>query len=400
NTPLIMAVRGEIEPSPPYLLAHSTASEMQLDQHYHYDHRETRIDMTEEGYAFAMKALQQSGIRSLARPWARYVSNALRAIVVLRLDDDYIIGPHEGKTKVQIVDKFTGRILPERTWSDGLHQAVEVKENLPNSEPNDTNASISRQRYFPLYDSMCGMTGTALGSEREFRDFYGLHVTNIPTNRPNILSVAKPRYFVDTASKLDAVATDVQHRHQDRQPILIGTRTIASSKQVAQVLEQRGLAVTILNGVQDAEEAEIVAGAGNPDSILIATNMAGRGTDIKLKPAAKDAGGLHVIVLEHHESQRVDRQLIGRAARQGNPGSYQYMISAEDEVLVRYGPTLADSMQRSAQATGESKRCFAADIDRLQSKVQKQFYKQRQQMVDRDKWNDHVLNRFWNETTN
>ena len=249
---------------------------------------------------------------------------------------------------VQIVDASTGRIFSDRTWQDGLHQAIEAKEGVRITAEKHAEAQITRQRYFRLYERLCGMTGTAAGCEREFRQVYGLKTHSVPLRAPCQREILPPRFFANATAKWQAVVASVVEMHALRRPVLIGTRSIDDSERLADVFRQHALAFELLNGRQDAAEAEVVARAGQPCAITIATNLAGRGTDIQLAPEVVPRGGLHVVVAECHDSRRVDRQLIGRCARQGDPGSAQMFVSAEDSLIQRFGPWLGEFMQRHA----------------------------------------------------
>ena len=237
-----------------------------------------------------------------------------------------------------LVDEFTGRIFAERTWRDGLHQAVEAKEGLLASAELRTAARISRQRFFRLYETICGMTGTASGSRREFRRHFGLAVVQIPLRKPDRRETLPPRFFVDAEAKYRAIVAETAAMHRAGRPVLIGSRTIRNSELLAERLAAEGLPLEVLNGKQDRAEAEIIARAGLRGAVTIATNMAGRGTDIVLGPGVAELGGMHVIGVECHESGRIDRQLLGRAGRQGDPGSGRFFIAADDPLLVRFAP--------------------------------------------------------------
>jgi len=321
----------------------------------------------------------------LVRPWRVYISNAVRATETFTRDIDYVIVD----AKVQIVDPFTGRIAPDRTWQDGLHQAIECKEHVPIQPGRESTAQITRQRYLQLYDELAGLTGTASSVATELQQVYGCRVVGIPTNRKSLRKVDRTRFFADQDSKLSALAAEVLRRHQTGQPILVGTRTIAESFQARDALLAVDLNPTVLNGVQDREEAEIVSQAGAVGAITIATNMAGRGTDIKLKQLALDAGGLHVIGTSHNASPRIDRQLVGRAARQGQPGSAQFFTAATDELLVENNSSLVKSIPRRASKSGESAD-FTNEISKLQDSIERRNSKLRQEMILRDRWMDKV----------
>jgi preprotein translocase subunit SecA len=260
------------------------------------------------------------------------LEQALFALHRFRLDKHYIVA--EGK--VQIVDEYTGRVMPDRSWERGLHQMIEAKEGCEISGQRRTQARITYQRFFRRYLRLSGMSGTVGESAGEFWAVYGLKVVRIPTHRPLQRSDLGTRLIATSAEKWRMVIERAQEMRQNGRPVLIGTRSVAASEQVSQLLIEAGLSHEVLNARQDKQEADIVAAAGQARSITVATNMAGRGTDIKLKPEVIDAGGLHVILTEFHESARIDRQLFGRCARQGNPGSIEAIVSLQDELFLRF----------------------------------------------------------------
>jgi preprotein translocase subunit SecA len=255
--------------------------------------------------------------------------------------------------RVVIVDEFTGRFLPDRSWEHGLHQAVEAKEGLEITADRETIARMSFQRFFRSYPVMCGMTGTAADATLEMEKTYQRRVTVIPTNRPVIRQTWPVRAFGSAAAKWDAVAESIAALHAQGRPILAGTRSIEASQTLAERLTARRLPHKVLNANFDKDEAGIIAQAGHSGAIVVATNMAGRGTDIKLDKDARQAGGLHVILTEMHAAKRVDRQFIGRAGRQGDPGSAQMFLSLEDELLTLYAKTAAASLKKTCNEPGE-----------------------------------------------
>jgi preprotein translocase subunit SecA len=386
TTPLVLSggTPERVDPRP-YLLARQLAESF-VDQ---TDYRVTpsqQILLKPVGRAKTLDAFDRTTSLALDRPWQSYVENALRAKLFFRRDEHYVV--REGK--VRIVDQFTGRIFDDRTWQNGLHQAVEAKEDLIIYSSTPSRARITRQRYFQKYHLLCGMTGTAWEVKREFEAVYQCGVVPIPTRLPCRRTILKAQFFIDWESKLQAIASDVVTRHRTGQPILIGTRTIRESQRVEEALRRVNLWPVVLNGVQDSDEAEIIAAAGMVGSITVATNMAGRGTDIKLDQVAKEAGGLHVLATEPHSSARIDQQLIGRCARQGDVGSAQFFISAEDDFLVKKAPELADTISRSCDASGHSHRDFSEDVHCAQTEEEAAQFYMRQQLVLQDNWFDEV----------
>ena len=384
-TPLIISMPSNTyEDSAPYLIAKKIAADFQKDKDYQVELPSKKIEVTDA----AMKRAHESVARqkmNLSRPWRTYINNAIRANESVERNVDYVVV--EGQ--VQIVDQHTGRILPDRTWQNGLHQAIEAKEGVEIQQGRDSTTQITRQRYLQSYTGLAGLTGTASSATAEFRSVYGCGVVPIPTNKPCIRDVLRPRFFASQDDKLKAIAAEVEKRHTTKQPILVGTKTIRESLQVREHLIARGLTPIVLNGVQDQDEADIVAAAGKAGAITIATNMAGRGTDIKPDPTALQAGGLHVIGCSPNASKRTDRQLVGRAARQGQPGSAQFFVAATDSVIADNRRSLAKQMVRRSNREGESGD-FSRELSRLQDEIEDRGYQQRQQMILRDRWMDTV----------
>ena len=261
------------------------------------------------------------------------ISQLLKAYSLYQLDVEYVVQ----ENKVIIVDQHTGRLMPGRRWSDGLHQAVEAKENVAIERETQTLATITIQNYFRLYTKLAGMTGTAETEAAEFFDIYKLGVLTIPTNKPNIRKDGHDSVYKTRREKFSAVAAEIKTLHAQGRPILVGTVSVETSEMLSRALKKEGLIHSVLNAKFHQQEAEIVARAGQRGSITIATNMAGRGTDIKLSPGVPEVGGLHVLGTERHESRRIDRQLRGRCSRQGDPGSSHFFISLEDDLMRLFG---------------------------------------------------------------
>lgn len=393
--PLVLSGPSAEQPDPAiYHLARKTADDLQPDVDMIITERTRTVEFTEAGWNTIHDVLNASGVTGLRRPWSEYIQQALRARLFLKRDVDYVVNG----TEVHIVDQQTGRIHSERSWRDGLHQAVEICEGVPPSDERSSEARVSRQRYYQFYKQMSGLTGTASGSEPEFKSFYELSVVNIPTHRPSQRTQLPSRFFANSNQRDLALAEDVQRRQQTGQPILVGTRTIAHSKVLSNLLMEMRVPHTVLNGVQDETEAEIIGEAGEPGAVTIATNMAGRGTDIRIHPESLAAGGLHVVAAEHHASRRVDRQLIGRSARQGQPGSCQFFVSAEDEIFQISETDLGEKIQADSQQNGESRKNFADDVKQLQDSLELQAHDRRKSMVQRDNWLESVLDTLARET--
>lgn len=308
--------------------------------------------------------------------------SALTVLHLYRLDEQYII--RDGK--IMVVDEFTGRVMPDRSWGQGLHQMLEHKEGLELSEPRATLKSISYQRFFKHYLLLSGMTGTAAEIRAELGRVYDLPVVRIPTHRKSRRRHAPDAVYPTLEEKWAAVRDRTRALHRQGVPILIGTRSVAASEQVAQVLAQAGLPAVVLNAKQDADEADMIARAGELGSIMIATNMAGRGTDIPLSEAAREAGGLHVILTERHESARIDRQLEGRSGRQGDPGHVEAILSLEDSVLDSVASGVWAALSRLLRARrGQDRNGLAARWLRFaQARTERKLARERRQMVAAD----------------
>ena len=385
-TPLIISMPGDGKDDPlPYQLAKKIADEFVEGKDYTLKMPQKKLELTESGSRRAHELVADRRNLKLARPWRIYITNALKATLLFTCNVEYVVVDEE----VQIVDQNTGRIAPDRSWQDGLHQAVEAKERVPIQPGRESTTQVTRQRYLKMYRELAGLTGTAASVREEFRIVYGCEVIQIPTNKPSVRQVARTRFFAELEPKLAAIGVSVLKRHAAGQPILVGTKTIEESFQIRDVLVANGLQPTVLNGVQDEEEASIVAKAGIAGAITIATNMAGRGTDIKPDKAALKAGGLHVIGVSHNLSPRIDRQLVGRAARQGQPGSAQFFAAATDKLFEEHGQALARTITRRTRASGESAD-FTNELMRLQTEIEAKGFRQRQDMILRDRWMDTV----------
>jgi preprotein translocase subunit SecA len=330
RTPLIISAEGEPGAERHlYTTAITLANRLRPGDDIRIDERERDIHLTDAGVA-ALADLAQAlgGVWRGRMRREQLVRQALTAIHLLERDRHYIVV--DGK--VQIVDEFTGRVMSDRSWEHGLQQMVEVKEDCAITAPNRSLARISYQRFFRRYLRLAGMTGTAREVRAELWSVYKLAVVPIPTHRPPQRRFDGDRVFATQAAKWEAVTARASEIHATGRPLLIGTRSVGASEHLGALFERAGLPHALLNARQDAREAEIVSEAGQRGRIMVATNMAGRGTDIALGPGVQEMGGLHVIATERHEARRIDRQLFGRTARQGDPGSYETMASLEDEI--------------------------------------------------------------------
>ena len=387
--PLIISEGGAPDESDVSLYAEAVRIAEQLceDSDYLIDREAHTVSLTKSGKlrAHADMAAQSQG--GLQRSWALYVEQALQALLLLTKDVDYVTD--DGK--IVLVDGATGRLCPDRNWSEGLHQILEVKENLSHTGELRTAARITRQRYFRMYDVLCGMTGTATESRWEFWRTYGLHVAKVPLRLPLRRQALPPRYFVDAASKWRAAVEDIKRMHATGRPVLIGSRTIENSEVLAKQLGDAGVPYQLLNGKQTADEADVVSHAGHRGAVTIATNMAGRGTDIKLEPGIAEMGGLHLLAVEPNESLRVDRQLIGRVGRQGDPGSYQFFVSADDALLSRFGQHLSKRMKSMPHLNGELCVDLSRRVRAAQRRAEAAGAQQRRQLTAADQWRTNDL---------
>jgi preprotein translocase subunit SecA len=333
RTPLIIS--GQAEKSTElYYAADRFVKRLEAEEDYTVDIKVKSVALSEKGAAKAEKAF---GIENLYDhdnvTLNHHIVQGLKANVIMRLDVDYVVAEDE----VMIVDEFTGRLMQGRRYSDGLHQAIEAKEGLEVQNESMTLATITFQNYFRMYRKLAGMTGTAKTEEEEFKKIYGLEVLQVPTNKPNQRQDMPDVVYKSEKGKFTAVVEEIVERHKKNQPVLVGTISIENSELVSEMLKRKGVTHRVLNAKYHAEEAEIVSQAGQAGIVTIATNMAGRGTDIILGNGVPDLGGLHIIGTERHESRRIDNQLRGRSGRQGDPGSTQFYLSLGDELMKRFG---------------------------------------------------------------
>ncbi|MEM7601100.1 MAG: prepilin peptidase [Verrucomicrobiota bacterium] len=367
----------------PYREARDLARRLLESDHFTLDRNRRKIDLTSEGKRELFRDDSIIPWDELRRPWETYVLNALKSEYLFFRDEHYVVE----EDKVVIVDEFTGRRFEDRSWREGQHQAVEAKEEVEIRPEADSAASITRQRFFALYDTICGLTGTGAESAGEFWRFFTMPVAPIPLHKRSRREIFPERIFVDHDSMDNAIAADIAMRYGKGQPVLVGTRTIKDSERLSSKLNELGLPHRVLTAKQDAEEEDIVSGAGQSRSILIATNMAGRGTHIDLSEAAQRSGGLHVIAIERNESVRIDRQLVGRGARQGQLGSAQSFVSADDYLLQVHAPEVAQQLKEmKADASGELSANLKRVFDKLQSEVEVNRYEMRLRMAEHDEW--------------
>ncbi|MGY8637450.1 preprotein translocase subunit SecA [Bradyrhizobium sp. 14AA] len=345
RTPLILSSStGAAEEKLQCEQALELAGNLVAGEHYQIDLAERSLALTKEGRReIGRRAEGLNGVWSSHRAREELVTQALSAMMLFDRDQHYVV--IDGK--VQIVDESTGRVMPDRSWERGLHQLIEIKESCKLTERRETLARITYQRLFRRYIRLAGMTGTASEVAREIKSVYGLDVVRIPLNRPSQRRVARPLVCATSTEKLRIIVDRVERLAvAEGRAVLIGTRSVGASEEISAALNARGVAHALLNAKQDQDEAEVVARAGEPARVTVATNMAGRGTDIRLGAGVGARGGLHVILTEYHDSRRVDRQLFGRCARQGDPGSCEAIVSLQDEVFVIHAGTVTRLIAR------------------------------------------------------
>ncbi|HCW7747254.1 TPA: preprotein translocase subunit SecA [Staphylococcus aureus] len=383
RTPLIIS--GEAEKSTSlYTQANVFAKMLKQDEDYKYDEKTKSVHLTEQGADKAERMFKVENLYDLQNvDVISHINTALRAHVTLQRDVDYMVVDGE----VLIVDQFTGRTMPGRRFSEGLHQAIEAKEGVQIQNESKTMASITFQNYFRMYNKLAGMTGTAKTEEEEFRNIYNMTVTQIPTNKPVQRNDKSDLIYISQKGKFDAVVEDVVEKHKAGQPVLLGTVAVETSEYISNLLKKRGIRHDVLNAKNHEREAEIVAGAGQKGAVTIATNMAGRGTDIKLGEGVEELGGLAVIGTERHESRRIDDQLRGRSGRQGDKGDSRFYLSLQDELMIRFG---SERLQKMMSRLGlddstpiESKMVSRA-VESAQKRVEGNNFDARKRILEYD----------------
>ncbi len=352
---------------------------------YKIDWPTKTINLTNQGIK---KACEHFGLKNLYdidnQVLVHHIDQALRANYIMLKDIDYVVQNGE----VMIVDSFTGRVMEGRRYSDGLHQAIEAKEGVKIQEESKTQATITYQNFFRMYKKLAGMTGTAKTEEEEFREIYNMEVITIPTNRPIARKDLPDILYPTLDSKFEAVVKEIKERHAKGQPVLVGTVAIESSERLSQMLNQAGIPHAVLNAKNHAKEAEIIMNAGQRGAVTIATNMAGRGTDIKLGPGVKELGGLAVIGTERHESRRIDNQLRGRSGRQGDPGVTRFYLSLEDDLMKRFGgdrvKLFLDRISDNDNDKVIESRMITKQVESAQKRVEGNNYDTRKQTLQYD----------------
>ncbi|MCQ1445835.1 preprotein translocase subunit SecA [Staphylococcus aureus] len=383
RTPLIIS--GEAEKSTSlYTQANVFAKMLKQDEDYKYDEKTKAVHLTEQGADKAERMFKVENLYDVQNvDVISHINTALRAHVTLQRDVDYMVVDGQ----VLIVDQFTGRTMPGRRFSEGLHQAIEAKEGVQIQNESKTMASITFQNYFRMYNKLAGMTGTAKTEEEEFRNIYNMTVTQIPTNKPVQRNDKSDLIYISQKGKFDAVVEDVVEKHKAGQPVLLGTVAVETSEYISNLLKKRGIRHDVLNAKNHEREAEIVAGAGQKGAVTIATNMAGRGTDIKLGEGVEELGGLAVIGTERHESRRIDDQLRGRSGRQGDKGDSRFYLSLQDELMIRFG---SERLQKMMSRLGlddstpiESKMVSRA-VESAQKRVEGNNFDARKRILEYD----------------
>ena len=383
RTPLIIS--GEAEKSTSlYTQANVFSKMLKSEDDYNYDEKTKAVQLTEQGIDKAERMFKIDNLYDVNNvDVISHINTALRAHVTLQRDVDYMVNNGE----VLIVDQFTGRTMPGRRFSEGLHQAIEAKEGVKIQNESKTMASITFQNYFRMYNKLSGMTGTAKTEEEEFRNIYNMTVTQIPTNKP-VQRVDKPDLiYISQKGKFDAVVQDVIEKHKAGQPVLLGTVAVETSEYISNLLKKNGVRHDVLNAKNHEREADIVAGAGQRGAVTIATNMAGRGTDIKLGDGVQELGGLAVIGTERHESRRIDDQLRGRSGRQGDKGDSRFYLSLQDELMVRFGSERLQNMMNRLgmdDSTPIESKMVSRAVESAQKRVEGNNFDARKRVLEYD----------------
>ncbi|SDO56819.1 preprotein translocase subunit SecA [Paenibacillus sp. yr247] len=405
RTPLIIAGKTKAAPDLYYVCARFV-QRLQEVRDYEVDGESKQVMFTESAIKKIEATFMIDNLYELEHTTLyHYLLQSLRATILMQRDVDYIVADN----KVQIIDAFTGRILEGRQFSEGLHQAIEAKENVPLSEENRTYATITVQKLFGLYKQIAGMTGTIKTEEEEMLQIYGMEVVTVPTHKPVIRQDYEDVIFLTKEAKYDRVIAEILKRHEQSQPVLVGTTSVQQSEDIANRLSRLSVPCQVLNAKTEKEEADMVARAGLKGAITISTNMAGRGTDIRLGEGVAELGGLHIIGTERHESRRVDNQLRGRSGRQGDPGSSQFFLSLEDELVERFaiddveelrekwrwgnegvtGGKLQDFMgnvQKHVEQQALSIRSMVFRLDSIVHDQRQSFYQQRNEVLQGIEW--------------
>ena len=414
RTPLIIS-GGSMNSANLYIQTDRFAKSLKENEGYIYDEKTKSVTLDDEGVKLAEKSFNIDNLYDIEHTGlVHFINQALKANYGMKKDFDYVVQDN----KIVIVDQFTGRLMQGRAYSDGLHQAIEAKEGVQINQETKTLATITFQNLFRMYNKLAGMTGTAKTEEEEFRDIYNMYVIVIPTNKPIARIDDTDLVFATQKGKYKAIVNEIKKRHDLGQPVLVGTIAVETSELISSMLKKAKIPHEVLNAKNNAREAEIIAKAGIKGSVTIATNMAGRGTDIKLGEGVKELGGLCVIGTERHESRRIDNQLRGRSGRQGDPGYTRFYVSFEDDLMVRFGTDRAKVMLQKVGFTDDqsiSLKMLANSIETAQKRVEGNnfdirkslleydnvvneqreiIYEKRNEILDSDSIHDVIINLF------
>ncbi len=386
RTPLIIGSLGEKavqQVVATYQWAAEHAPQFEEDEDYDYEHDTRKVELTVEGRQKVRSLPQPDILRGVGLiDMYQYMERAIKVHRDFHLDRQYVVQDGE----IVIVDEFTGRLAEGRKWRDGIHQAIEAKQGVEVTVPTGQAARITIQDLFLRYRYLAGMTGTALSSAHEFRKIYRTRVVRIPTNRPVRRERQPTRVFGTSQRKWEAIVDEIRLLHTTGRPVLIGTRSIYKSETLAGLLQEAGIDHRVLNANEIAKEADIVARAGERGTVTVATNMAGRGTDIKLAAGVADIGGLQVICTEMHDAARIDRQLYGRCGRQGDPGTYRQYLALDDEIIrSAFGPETADKVEAAGEKVAGAMDHYARFFRRAQRKVERQHLRDRNMLLHHEK---------------
>jgi preprotein translocase subunit SecA len=388
RTPLIISTQAE-ESTSKYMQYSTLVKSLKENEHYNIDEKQRVATLTDEGIS---KIESMLGVKNIYEEGGykeiHHIEQALKAQAIFKNDVDYVVKDGE----ILIVDEFTGRLMPGRRYSEGLHQAIEAKEGVEIKRESKTLATVTFQNYFRLFDKLAGMTGTAKTEEEEFYKLYGLPVVVVPTNKPIARKDMDDLIFKSQKGKYIGIAKKVKELHKEGQPVLIGTVSVEKSEVLSKLLKTEGVAHNVLNAKQHEREAEIVADAGKPGAVTIATNMAGRGTDIKINAEVKELGGLYVIGTERHESRRIDNQLRGRSGRQGDPGASQFYVSMEDDLMRIFGGDRVRNMMQAMNIPEDmpiSNKFVSKSIEGAQKRVEGRNFDVRKHIVEYDDVMNH-----------
>ena len=388
RTPLIIS-GGAMQSAGMYMDADRFAKSLKIEDDFIYDEKTKAVNLTEKGAELAEGFFKIGNLYDISNSTlVHFINQALRANYSMRLDVDYVVQDGE----VIIVDQFTGRLMKGRAFSDGLHQAIEAKENVKIQQETKTLATITFQNLFRMYKKLSGMTGTAKTEEEEFRNIYNMYVIEIPTNRPVARIDAPDLMYSTKAGKYRAIVNEIEERYKKGQPVLVGTIAIETSELIRDLLKQKHIPHEVLNAKNHAREAEIISKIGLGKSVTIATNMAGRGTDIKLSDEIRELGGLCVIGTERHESRRIDNQLRGRSGRQGDPGFTQFYVSMEDDLMIRFGTDRIKIMMQNLgfdENQAIRSKSFTKALSSAQARVEGNYFDIRKQLLNYDDVNNN-----------